>query len=175
LLGNYPAALVRASFEFLRDSETFFQSDSTRFEELRQKSLATLELARRFDPYFGPVVDLYPLLLVDKGYYEETFSFLDSLQGRVSPADEERSVTETIDYMRRIGQPDLAIEWLNRRIALQPDRKYFYSLLFTINQRLGRLEACQAVLDRWQARTGQVDTQLQAELDKLKAQAGDRP
>jgi hypothetical protein len=173
LLGNYPAALVQAGFDYLRDSQEYANSTSGEYERYRDKSFVLFDLARRFDDSFGPILDIYPLLLADKGMIDEALEYLSSVSGKVPVADEERAFTETSQSLLRIGEGDRVLAWLDGRLAAQPERKFLYDLAFRINQSLGRIQDCQRILERWQAVGGASDPNMIQAIERMRQQAQD--
>ena len=172
LLGNYPAALVRAGYEFLLDSQASLSSgDTIKYDDLTAKALAAFELASRFDHLFQPVIDIFPLLLVEQGRSGDALNFLDSLHGQVVAEQEERSMFETVFALARIGNPQQAKNWLEERIQQEPDRKFLYDLLFKLYYNLDQIDGCEAVLQRWQQRSSQVDPAMLRDLEALREKA----
>jgi hypothetical protein len=171
LLGNYPSAMVRAGYRLLGDAQAHTAvTDTADYDRLLDESLACFELAKRMDPLFQPVIDLYPIILVDRGRSPEALAFLSSLQGKVTPQVEERSMYETAFAMAQVGEANLAAQWIDQRIAEEPDRKFLYDLLFKIYQNLRSLSDCQAVMERWRTRSGETDPAMAEAVARLQAQ-----
>ena len=168
LLGNYPVALWRAAYSFLHRAQIDAPADSQAYEKLVDKALMAFELARYFDPYFEPVVGLYPIVLVDRNRSEEALEFLSELPGRVSLQAEERGVYETLTSMTQVGEADQAISWLRQRLFEEPDRQFLYNLLFRIYQHLGDLDGCEGVRQRWREQFGAEDPVMEQAVREMR-------
>jgi hypothetical protein len=174
LLGNYPAAMVRTGYQYLSEAQPVAEVDTQAYNQLVDKALGAFELARRFDQYFQPVVDLYPMILIDRNRSREALEYLAGLQGKVPAEVEERSITENMLAMVQVGEAELAIEWLEERLVQTPDRKFLYDLLFRINQHLQRLGACEHVLQRWWDHSGREDPAMSEALERMRNAAARR-
>ncbi len=174
LLGNYPAALVRAGGEYLARAQRTAPDDSTAYDRLTDRSLTTLEIARRFDPGFDLIVDVYPLLLIEKGRPEEALAYLEGLAGHVPPEREERAVREVVFALPRVGRGELARSWLQRTIAARPDRRFFYQLEFNLERMLGSLKGMEQTLQSWREHFGQEDPAMVQALQDAREQARQR-
>ena len=168
LLGNYPAALVRAGYDFLLQAHTALsQGDSNTYDQFSAKALPAFELAARFDPLMQPVVDIYPLLLVENGRGNEALAYMTTLHGRITSQQEEKSLFELVFAMTRIGQTEQAQTWLRNQIGKDPDRKFLYDLLFKVNFNLEHFDECREVLEMWAAHNGEADPAMVQDLQAL--------
>ncbi|MFH1843866.1 MAG: DUF2723 domain-containing protein [bacterium] len=171
LLGNYPAALVRTAYSYLTTAQQVVDKDSLLYREVVDKALAAFELARRFDPFFQPVVDLYPIVLVDKARSDEALAFLETLSGNIAPADEEKVIYETITAMTQVGEANHATRWLNEAIAREPARKFHYNLLFRLYQSQRNVGNCRLIYEQWREVSGEDDRSMREALDRLEQDA----
>jgi hypothetical protein len=175
LLGNYPAALVRAGYDFLMQAHTALsRGDSITYDQYTAKALPAFELAARFDPLMQPVIDIFPLLLVENDRGSEALAYMAGLHGRIASQQEEKSLFELVFSMTRIGQTEQAQSWLRDQISNDPDRKFLYDLLFKVNYNLDRYEECRAVMEMWQAHSGETDPAMVQDLQKMQEQAFER-
>jgi len=172
LLGNYPAALVRAGYEYLLQSHDYLsRNDTLGYDKATDRALPAFELAHRFDPFFQPVVDIYPMLLVEKERIPEALAFLAALPGNVGVEQEERSLLEVIFAMARTGHAQEAKMWLEEQIDTEPDRKFYYDILFKLYYNLGQMDGCEAVLSRWRQQSGTSDPLMERDLEALREEA----
>jgi len=174
LLGNYPAALSRAGFEFIVAAESVAYEDTATYDGLLDNALASFEMAMRFDPYNVQSIGIYPLVLVEKGRTEEALAYLDRIREHVAPDLWQRAAAETGISLVRVNRPRLAVNWLNAQIAREPDEKFYYEALFRIFQYLSRAAEAQDVMERWERQNGERDPAMAEIVAQLRAQALER-
>ena len=171
LLGNYPAALNRAGYEFYLQANEVFQVDRERYKELLERSLAAFKASLAVSPYNDQALEFLPLLLVQAYKDDEALALLDSMKGHVDPKDEERLVFGAISGFVRGGVPELAVKWLKARIAQDPGRKFYYQALFGVHQALGEVPQARAVMESWQKQSGEQDPDMAKALTQMRSSA----
>lgn len=174
LLGNYPAALNRAGYEFYVLATEAAATDQARYRELLASSLAAFRASLAVTPFNEQALEFFPLLLVQAYRDEEASAFLSSLQGNVPTEVEERTVFSSIRGFVRGGVPELAIAWLGERLAAQPERKFYYQVLFSVHQALGDVNQARTVMEAWQKQSGEQDADMARGLEEMRSQAGTR-
>lgn len=172
LLGNYPAALNRAGYEFYLQASDAAATDQARYKDLLGSALAAFRASLAVAPFNEQALDFFPLLLVQAYRDDEASAFLNSLQGNVPVALEERTVFNALRGFVRGGVPELAQRWLAERIAAQPDRKFYYQVQFSVHQTLGEITRARAVMDAWKARSGEEDADMARGLLEMRSSAG---
>lgn len=172
LLGNYPAALNRAGYEFYVQASEAAATDQARYRELLASALAAFRASLAVTPFNEQALEFFPLLLVQAYQDEEASSFLSSLQGNVPVDLEERTVFNSIRGFVRGGVPELAVAWLSERLAAQPERKFYYQVLFSVHQALGDATQARAVMEAWQRQSGEQDPDMARGLEEIRQQAG---
>jgi hypothetical protein len=175
LLGNYPAAAVRAGYDYLLQAQTVSADDTVQYDQLIDRSLFAFELARRFDPFFPTVGDFYPLLLVEKGRSGEALTFLDEYLAsvgpgrRVRPEEAEEALNKTLMAMASSGQAGAAATFLEKRITAAPRDPIAYRVLFNVQRVSGDIPTARRILERWRAVSGQGDAEMERVLQRLDA------
>jgi len=172
LLGNYPAALNRAGYEFYLMASDIAATDQARYKDLLASALAAFRASLSVAPFNEQALEFYPLLLVQAYRDDEASAFLTSLQGNVPLEIEERTVFNSIRGFVRGGVPELAVRWLNERIAAQPERKFYYQVQFSVHQALGEINQARAVMEAWKTRSGEEDADMARGLQEMRAKAG---
>lgn len=170
LLGNYPAALNRAGYEFFMQATAASESDSAGYRELLQKSLLAFDASLRLAPFNDQALEFYPLLLVQDYQDERAREFLQSLAGNVPREQEERVIYTCLRGFVQGGLPDLALEWVAEYIEAEPDRKFYYDVAFAISQALGDSEGAARVMNSWEIRSGQRDPEMVRALEQMQRQ-----
>ncbi len=171
LLGNYPAAAVRAGYELILRAQVRSLEDSMAYDRLIDRAAAAMDLTRRFSPHFGPIVNLYPLLKVEQGRTTEALAYLASLRGKVSPAEEEAAINKTLLSMGGVGRVAEAVDWVEARIAEHPGTVGYYRALFAVRRAQNDLAACQEVAQRWRQASGTEDAEMQRALAQIEESA----
>ena len=166
LLQNYPAAAGKAGWEYLNDAELVPEADTTTYDHLIDRSYASLELGRSFDPAFPMVREFYPLILMEKGRTAEAFQALQTLHGRLSPAEEGDVLTQVMLPMARAGHGSEAIEFLEARIKAEPHERTAYAVLMSLQLALGDSNAARATLARWRQASGRSDPEMERALQR---------
>jgi tetratricopeptide (TPR) repeat protein len=174
LLGNYPAALSRAGYEFIVEAENVAYEDTATYDGLLNDALAAFEMALRFDPYNEQSVSIYPLILVEKGRTDDALDYLDRVRGYVEPVLWQRAAAETGIALVRVQRPRQAVNWLNDQIAREPADKFFYEALFRIFQYLERATEAQDVMERWERQSGERDPAMAEIVEQMRARAMQR-
>jgi hypothetical protein len=172
LLGNYPAALNRAGYEFYMQANDVFKTDQARYKELLECALTSFRSSLAIAPYNEQALEFFPLLLVQAYKDDEALALLDSLKGHLPPKDEERVVFGAISGFVRGGVPELAVKWLTGRIAQEPERKFYYQALFGVHQALGEVPQARGVMDAWQKQSGEQDPDMAKALTQMSSSVG---
>jgi len=171
LLGNYPTALNRAGYEFWQRAESSAVEDTTIFHGYLARALVAMEASLAVDPYNVIAAETYPLLLIQAYRDEDAKIFLDSLSGAVPVPVEERIVYNTLRSIMRGGLVDLALDWVDKAMIREPDRKFYYEVKFHLYEVLGRRAEAEAVMDAWAVRSGERDPQMVQALDAMRRRA----
>ncbi len=171
LLGNYPAALNRAGYEFYVRADKLAGRDSVAYRENLDKALTAFEASLAIEPFNDQALEFYPLLLVQAYRDQEAKDFLSSLAGNVPEEREEQVVYSCLRGILGAGLTDLGLEWVRGQIAAHPQRKFYYQVEFTIYQALGDREGARRVMEKWEAASGQKDPEMQQALDQMRQQA----
>lgn len=171
LLGNYPAALNRAGYEFYLQATDAAATDQARYKDLLASSLAAFRASLAIEPFNDQALEFFPLLLVQAYRDEEALAFLTSLQGNVTPELEERTVFGAVRGFVRGGVPELSVRWLTERIAAQPERKFYYQVLFSVYQALGDVSKARGVMDAWKTQSGEQDADMARGLEEMRKQS----
>ena len=169
LLGNYPAALIRAGYDNLTLAQAVAEDEAARYDAHLEKALASFELASLIDPTFPMVTDIYPLVLVEKNRSTDAIEFLDSISGRIPPQDEKKSIMQVASAMNSVGEEALTAQWMDRRIAAEPGEKFYYQVMFRAARSRGDVEACRRIHDNWTAVSGERDAEMTALIAEMEA------
>ena len=172
LLGNYPAALNRAGYEFYLKASDAAATDQALYKDLLNSALVAFRASLAVSPFNDQALEFYPLLLVQAYRDDEARAFLTSLQGNVPLEIEERTVFNSVRGFVRGGVPELAAKWLNERISAQPERKFYYQVLFGVHQALGEITQARAVMDAWKTQSGEADPDMARGLEEMRSGAG---
>lgn len=174
LFGNYPAALNRAAFEFFWRSQRAAETDTLEYARNLGGAIVAFEACLKISPYNEQAMDLYPLLLVQAYQDQKAKDFLTDVAENLPPEVEERVVINTMSGLVRGGVESLAHDWIDERIALEPDRLFYYHLKFQLYDNNDNLREATAVADAWQAQTGRRDESMDQNLMDIR-QRLDRP
>lgn len=169
LMGNYPAGLIRAGYEYLMRAQKAPPEDGEGYRRQLRRSEAAFELASRFDPTFPMVADVYPLVMVELGRSADAIAHLKAVSGRIPPQDESRAVYEAATAMTSLGDGALADAWIAERLDADPQQPANYQLLFKIRRSLDDLEGCREVHERWLATFGAPQPEMQAAIAGMEA------
>ncbi len=169
LLQNYPAALSRGGMAFLTRAEGTAEADTATYDHLIDHAFAASDLGARFDPAFPYIRDMQPLLLIQKGRVAEALSYLQSLHGRLGPADEEECLFQALNALASTGRRQQAVDFLEKRIAADPRDRVGYAVLFDLQFARGDTEASRATMERWRQASGQEDPQMARALEQARA------
>ncbi len=171
LLGNYPAALNRAGYEYYIQSSQVARTDSEEYQRLLLKSVIAFGASLEIAPFNDLALEYYPLLLVQAYQDERADEFLRSLQGNVPREIEERILFNTLKGIIGGGATDLAVDWIARQVADYPDRLFYYQLQFRIFEALGMRAEAEGVLDAWELRTGERPPDMVQGLEEMRQEA----
>ena len=174
LLGNYPAALNRAGFEFYLAASQVAREDTVAYYRNLENALTSFEASLAIQPFNDQAVELYPLLLVQAFRDQDAKDFLTSLIGSLPVADEERIIFNSLQGIVRGGVSELALDWLAESIVAMPDRKFFYEIQFLLHQALDQRDECRSVMEAWRAHSGEVDTSMVQALAQMQSEALER-
>ena len=174
LLGNYPAALSRAGYESYMQANAAAAVDSLQYKNLLKQSLLAFEASLAVDPFNAQALEFYPLLLVQAYEDRKAMDFLSSLRGNVTEELEERTLYNSLRGFVRGGVPDLAFTWLKEAIDRDPQRKFYYKLEFAMYRGLGRTVEARAVMDAWEAVSGERDPEMEQGMEELRRGALER-
>ena len=169
LMGNYPAGLIRAGYEYLMRAQKVPADQQDAYLDQLRLSEAAFQLAARFDPTFPMVADVYPMVLVELGRSQEAIDHLESVSGRIPPQDEARAVYEAATAMTSLGDGAAADAWIARRLEADPARAENYQLLFKIRRSLDDLEGCREVHDRWIGAFGSPQPEMRDVIARMEA------
>jgi len=167
LLGNYPAALSRAGYEFYLRANAAAATDSVAYQDQLKKSLVAFAAGLIVEPYNAQAMEFYPLLLVQAYEDQKAMDFLSSLHGNVSREVEERTLYSALTGFARGGVPELAVTWLQQAIDEDPSRKFYYNVEFTLFKGLGRVAEAQGVMEAWEKISGERDPDMVRGLEEL--------
>ncbi len=171
LLGNYPAALNRAGYEFLMQAIDVAPTDPARYKDLLASSLIAFEAGLAIEPFNEQALEFYPMVLMQAYRDDDAAAFLSSLQGKVTREIEERTVFNAVRTWVRAGAAELAVKWLNGRIAAQPERKFHYQVLFSVYQAVGDVSQARAVMESWRTQSGEQDPDMARQLEEMRKQS----
>ena len=171
LLGNYPAGLVRAGYDFLTRAQATELDDGRLYDELMDKAEAAFELASRIDPVFPMVSDIYPLILVEKNRSREAVGFVDRNQGLIPPQDERQILLQVTSAMISVGDGGVVRDWMLNRIESEPAQKIHYQILFKEARSRNSLADCRSAMESWVARSGERDAEMASLLAEMEAGA----
>ncbi len=171
LLGNYPAALNRAGYEYYLQASQVARADSLEYMRLLRRSIVAFEASLAVAPFNELALEYYPLLLVQAYQDGKAKEFLRTLQGSVTEEIEERILYNTLRGIVGGGAPDLAIEWIAQQVSDHPDRLFYYQLQFHIYQALGQRPEAEGVLDAWERRTGERPQDMVQGLELMQQEA----
>ncbi len=171
LLGNYPAALNRAGYEFYLQADKVAETDSVAYQEALGKAITAFEASLAVEPFNDQALEFYPLLLVQDYRDEDAKHFLSSLAGNVPPEVEEKVVFTALRGMVGGGVSDLALSWLREQVTDHPDRKFYYQAQFTIYQALGQRDQARQVMEAWEERSGERDPDMVKALQDMQQKA----
>jgi len=169
LLGNYPVAAWRAGADMIMQAQAAAYDDTARYDWTIDRATVGMDLTHRFQPFFGPIVNLFPLLLVEQGRTEEALAYLASLRGNVTEAEEVDALSKTLLSLGGAGRAAQAQAWLEERIAAHPRVVGYYRVLFGMHRAQGDLAGCREVAARWRQVAGADDPELKQALDRLPA------
>jgi hypothetical protein len=171
LLGNYPTAFNRAGYEAYQAATEVALDDAEAYQRHLEKAIVAFEASLVMQPWNQQAMDFYPLLLVQAYRDAEAKQFLVSLAGAVPQEVEERTVFNALRGMMRGGVPDLALEYVNERMAAEPDRRFYYMAALSLHQALGSRPEAEAVARAWQERSGAPDTEMEQVLETMRREA----
>ena len=177
LLGNYPASIARAGFGYLAKAEELRQpdgsvvgADTLAYDDLTAQAVRCYELSLRFDPYNGMVAaGYYPSLLLERGQTDSALSYLASIHNRLAPDLEQAAVLAGMRGLVAMGRGQIAIDWLDQRITIEPAWHLGYELLFRIHEADGKVGRAADVVERWRRTNGTDDPALRHQLEQLRA------
>ncbi len=171
LLGNYPAALNRAGYEFYLLAEKIAEEDTVAYQEDLHKALVAFSASLAIEPFNDQALEFYPLLLVQDFQDEKAKAFLNSLNGNVPEAREEKVVYTCMRGILGAGATDLALGWVQGRVAVDPQRKFYYKVEFSIYQALGKRDLARQVMESWESVSGERDNEMVQALATMKQTA----
>ncbi len=172
LLGNYPAAAIRAGYDFLTAAQQVPGDDTLTYDRLIDQAALGLDMARRFEPLYPPLMDIFPMVAVEQGRVEEAMAYLEFLRPRLTGVDWEAIAYRPLLMLGGSGRIAAALAFLDDVVTARPDELSGYRLAFNVNRALGRLEACREVTARWRAQNGRDDPDLARALAAFEAEAG---
>lgn len=171
LLGNYPTAFNRAGYESYIKANEIALTDTAAYQHHLQTALLSFEASLRIQPFNQQALDFYPLLLVQAYRDAEAKEFLSTLAGNVPEEMEERTVYNALRGMVRGGVPELAFEFLDERIAGEPQRKFWYQAEFSLFQAIGARAEAEAVARAWEQQAGEPDPDMTRALDQMRQES----
>jgi len=174
LLGNYPAALNRAGYEYFVRASRVGVADTAAYRENLDAAMLAFRTSLQVAPFNDLALEYYPLLLIQAYRDEEAKAFLDTMVGNVAPETEERILFNTMKALVQGGEVDLALGWISERLAAHPDRVFYYEIKFRIHQALGQWREGETVLEAYEARTGERPPEMVRALQEMKQRALER-
>jgi hypothetical protein len=119
LLGNYPAGLIRAGYDFIMRAQAPDATDAV-YDEMIAKAETAFELASSFDPTFPMVTDIYPMVLVERGRARDAADHVQRLHGAIPPRDEQALIPQLVQAMVQRGEDAVAVAWMQERLRDDP-------------------------------------------------------
>ncbi len=177
LLGNYPAALNRAGYEFylradkVAENDSVAAVDSVAYNENLAKAIICFESSLAIEPFNDQALDFYPLLLIQDYRDDDAKAFLSSLAGNVPPETEEKVIYTALRGMLGGGAGDLALQWVQEQIKAHPGRKFYYQVQFTIYQAMGQRDLARGVMESWESQSGERDPDMVKALQDMQQKA----
>jgi hypothetical protein len=172
LAGNYPAGLIRAGYYFLTKAESIPADDDATYLKYLAKAEAALKLGHSFDPLFPMVTDILPMIQVELGRSELAIQEIDAIQGLVPPEDEQKTMIQMINAMVTVKDDERALQWMEERIAANPEKPLHYQMIFKIHRTLKNLAGCEAIHLRWREQFGAPDPAMAQVIREMRAAAG---
>ena len=170
LVGNYPAGLIRAGFEFLRQAEQAPDDDEPAYQRDMAKAESAYELTASFDPTFPMMVDLYPLVLIERGRSADAVAHIGALHGRVPPQEEQMAQDRLLSALLRNGEDATAETMVRNYIAAEPESTFGYEQLYRMYRTRGDLAACREAEALWTAAFGTPNPEMQRMTQELAGQ-----
>jgi hypothetical protein len=168
LVGNYPAALIRAGYDFLIKAQKTPEDQIEIYDALIVKAEAAFEMAACFDPAFPMCVDIYPLILVEQGRVDKAISHLELISGEIPIEKELASIDQVISAMLTIRQYEKAEQWMRRRIEKDPQDSLNYRFLFRAFRAEKSIDKCTVLLEEWELVRGSKDLEMRSALEEMR-------
>ena len=169
LMGNYPAGLVRAGYDFTLAAQNAPVDDERAYQENLAKAEAAFELAASFDPTFPMLDQVYPLVLVMRGKAAEAARHMLEIDGRIPPEDMDAAMAQVASYMLRAGDHDVALGWMTTLMQRHPENPRIYQHLFEVQRARRDVPGCRAVMETWQERFGRPNQEMARRFEDLRA------
>ena len=170
LVGNYPAALIRAGYDFVRMTQRTPADQPEVYDAYMVKAEAAFEMAACFDPTFPMCIDIYPMILVEQGRVDKAISHMELIAGEIPFEEEMTSVDQLVSAMITVRHADKAEQWLRRRVEKDPQSPFNYRLLFRTHKATNAIDKCKSVLDEWELISGAKDLEMRAALEQTGGQ-----
>ncbi|MBU0742235.1 DUF2723 domain-containing protein [bacterium] len=167
LLGNYPAGLIRAGYDYLLRAENTSSGEEAAYDELLAKSEAAFHLAAAFDPTFPMLTDLYPMVMITRGKADVAAAHMLRIHGRIPPEDEQTVVPQVLNSMLRYREFAAARSWMEGVIRESPDDPRGYLHLFNVHRLAGDVLGCREVMADWTSRFGAPNEEMASMLLEL--------
>ncbi|MDO9695582.1 MAG: DUF2723 domain-containing protein [Candidatus Latescibacteria bacterium] len=119
LLGNYPAGLIRAGYDYIMQAQQPGASDAF-YDEMIARAENAFELASSFDPTFPMVTDIYPMVLIERGRARDAVAHVQRIHGMIPPRDEQAMIPQLVQAMVQRGEDATAIAWMEQRLRDDP-------------------------------------------------------
>ncbi|MBK9302714.1 MAG: DUF2723 domain-containing protein [bacterium] len=119
LLGNYPAGLIRAGYDYIMKAQAPDATDAV-YDEMIAKAEHAFELASSFDPTFPMVTDIYPMVLIERGRARDAVAHVQRLHGAIPPKDEQAMIPQLVQAMVQRGENATATAWMEQRLRDDP-------------------------------------------------------
>lgn len=177
LMGNYPAGLIRAGYDFVVAAQETPTEDEAGYEEKLAKSEAAFELAASFDPTFPMLFDLYPMVLIMRDKPDEAVQHMLEIQDRIPPKDLETAVPQVLNTLMRRGDYEAAVTWMKGLIELEPRNSLGYMHLFNVYRARRDVLGCREAMAAWQREFGSPNDEMTRLLEEMQAEpeSGDAP
>ncbi len=167
LMGNYPAGLIRAGYDFLLRAENSPADDETAYDDFLAKSEAAFHLAASFDPTFPMLSDLYPMVLISRGKADQAVQHMLDIHGLIPPEDAEQVIPQIINVLFRTQEFDAARTWMEGVIEKDPDNPIGYMHLFNVYRMSKDGLGCREVMAEWERHFGEPSPNMAKLLDEM--------
>ncbi len=171
LLGNYPAGLIRAGYDFVVAAQNTPVDDDATYEDYLAKSEAAYRLAAAVDPTFPMLYDLYPMVLVMRGKADEAARHMLDIHDRIPPEDLDAALSQVLNTMVRQQEYEAARSWMHGMIEQDPANPLGYMHLFNVCRAQRDELGCREAMAAWQRQFGRQSEEMARLLDEMRARS----